>query len=77
MPEMTPVSNSENEMFLDENALAQRWSISVKTLRNRRVTGGFLPYVKLSRSVRYRLSDILSWEQANTRQNTSQGSQST
>lgn len=72
MLETTQTSDRRSETFLNEHALAERWAISVKTLRNRRVTGGFLPFVKLSRSVRYRLSDVIAWEEANTRENTCQ-----
>lgn len=64
---------SSSEILLDERALAQRWSISIKTLRNRRVTGGFVPFVKISRSVRYRLSDVIAWENASLRRSTSEG----
>lgn len=64
---------SSAELLLDERALAERWSISVKTLRNRRVTGGFVPFVKISRSVRYRLSDVIAWENTSLRRSTSEG----
>ena len=60
------------DALLDEHALACRWSISVKTLQNRRVAGGFIPFVKISRSVRYRLSDVIAWEEANLRKSTSE-----
>lgn len=61
------------ERLLDENDLAARWKVSVKTLRNARVTGARspIPFVKIGRSVRYRLSDIETYEAANTRTSTS------
>lgn len=62
---------SYNEQFLDERALAKRWSISVRTLQNRRVSGGGLAYVKIGRSVRYRLSEIIEAERAGVRLSTS------
>lgn len=64
-----PLANA----LLDETALADRWKWSVKTLRNKRVTGGFIPFVKISRSVRYRLSDIIAWEEAHLHRSTSEG----
>ena len=60
-------------LLLTELQLAERWAISVKTLQNRRVSGGFVPYIKLSRTVRYRLSDVLAWEGAHLHSNTSEG----
>lgn len=59
--------------FLDERALAERWNISVKTLRNARVTGGLVPFVRIGRSVRYRLSDVVAYEAAHTHVSTSEG----
>lgn len=69
---MSPNLN-EIDMLLTEQQLAQRWAISVKTLQNRRVSGGFVPFVKLSRSVRYRLADVIEWEADNLRRSTSEG----
>jgi hypothetical protein len=43
----------------------------VKTLRNARVSGGYVPFVKIGRSVRYRLSDVLAFEQAALKRSTS------
>jgi hypothetical protein len=48
------------EIFLTEKELAARHQRSVKTLRNARVNGGFI------RFVRYRLSDVLAYEAANS-----------
>lgn len=60
-------------ILLTEQQLAERWSVSIKTLQNRRVLGGFVPFVKLSRSVRYRLSDVVEWENSRLRSSTSEG----
>lgn len=73
LPQPRSAIDLENQQLLTEHQLAQRWAISVKTLQNRRVAGGFVPYVKLSRTVRYRLSDIINWEVASLRHNTSEG----
>lgn len=59
------------ETFLDEHQLAARHQRSVKTLRNERLRGGGIPFVKWGRSVRYRLSDVEAWEQAHLRHSTS------
>jgi hypothetical protein len=61
----------QNECFLTEKQLAERHQRSVKTLRNARVYGGYVPFVKIGRSVRYRLSDVIAFEQAGMRRSTS------
>jgi hypothetical protein len=43
--------------LLTRRALADRWQFSVETLK-RREHAGLLPFLKLGRSVRYRLADI-------------------
>lgn len=63
---------SEQSIFIDERQLAERQCRSVKTLRNQRVVGGGIPFVKMGRSVRYRLADVLEWERIHTVENTSQ-----
>ena len=72
---MTPAL-LENEIFLTETQLAERHQRSVKTLRNKRVQGGYIKFVKIGRHVRYRLSDVLAYEQANL-QNSTSGIEST
>jgi hypothetical protein len=63
----------DNEVFLTEAQLAARHQRSVKTLRNARVSGGYIPFVKIGRNVRYRLSDVLAFEQAALKRSTSDG----
>lgn len=58
--------------FLTDQQLAHRWRISPKTLRNARVKGGPLPFVRIGRLVRYRLSDVESYEASRTRMSTSE-----
>jgi hypothetical protein len=60
-----------DEVFLTETQLAARHQRSVKTLRNARVSGGYIPFVKIGRNVRYRLSDVLVFEQAALKRSTS------
>ncbi|MFA7013715.1 MAG: helix-turn-helix domain-containing protein [Desulfobacterales bacterium] len=47
------------ERFLDENETAKLLSVSVHTLRGQRHARRGLPFYKLGRSCRYKLSDIL------------------
>lgn len=58
------------ERLLNEAEVATRQGRALKTLRNQRVTGDGIPYLKLGRSVRYRLSDVLAWEDARRRNST-------
>jgi len=69
--ESTVVACLSQEMFLTETQLAARHQRSVKTLRNARVSGGYVPFVKIGRNVRYRLSDVLAFEQAALKRSTS------
>lgn len=47
-----------NERLLTERQLAEMTGLAVQTLRNYRTSKALFPYVKLNRSVRYRLADI-------------------
>ena len=58
-------ADARDEVFLTEKQLASRHQRSVKTLRNARVTGSYIHFVRLGRTVRYRLSDVIAYEQAN------------
>ena len=74
MPRETDLTMAERlgqETFLTETQLAARHQRSVKTLRNARVSGGYIPFVKIGRNVRYRLSDVLAFEQAALKRSTS------
>jgi hypothetical protein len=57
---------------LNEKQLAERWGVSVRTLQAARVKGGGVPFVRIGRAVRYRLEDVLAYEQARLRTNTSE-----
>jgi hypothetical protein len=57
--------------LLTEYDLARRHSRSVKTLRNLRVKGGYVPFLKMGRHVRYRLADVLAYEERCLRWSTS------
>ena len=49
-----------------ETQLAKRWNKSVKTLQADRWKGTGVSFLKLGRSVRYRLSDIVAYESSHT-----------
>jgi hypothetical protein len=49
------------EKFLTESQLSVRHQRSVKTIRNDRLRGGYIPFVKVGRLVRYRMSDVLRY----------------
>ncbi len=55
---------AETDVLFTEQQLAARHQRSVKTLRNLRVQGGYVPFVKIGRHVRYRLSDVVAYEKA-------------
>jgi hypothetical protein len=59
------------DVFLTEKDLAKRHQRTPKTLRNDRCRGGYIPFVKIGRHIRYRLSDVLSYEQARVMTSTS------
>ena len=51
------------QTMLTTKDLAERWSVSAGSLANERATGrSAVPYVKIGERVRYRLSDILEYE---------------
>jgi hypothetical protein len=64
-------ASDPTNILLTEQQLAERQQRSIKTLQNLRVKGGSIPFVKIGRHVRYRLSDIIAWEAAHTLSSTS------
>jgi CHAD domain-containing protein len=58
------VSDQKNEVLLSRKQIADRWSVSLETVK-RREAAGVLHGLRFSaRQVRYRLSDVLSAEQS-------------
>lgn len=68
---MSQQSHDPTSTFLTEGQLADRHQRARKTLQNDRVSGKGVPFVKIGRSVRYRLSDVIAWENAQWRRSTS------
>lgn len=63
----------EEDRLLVEKQVASRWGVSVKKLQADRLKGTGCPFVRLSPgAVRYRLSDVLAYEQAALRRSTSE-----
>lgn len=70
-PTSNASSSLDESVLLTENQLAVRHQRSVKTIRNLRVKGGYVPFLKIGRHVRYRLIDVLAYEGRCLRQSTS------
>lgn len=64
-------TGSADHVHLTQGQLAHRWCISHKTLEANRLKGVGVPWIKIGRLVRYRLSDVLAYEEAHLCQSTS------
>jgi len=60
----------QHQTCLTQKELARRWTISHRTLERWRWVGEGPVYMKIGGRVVYRLDDILCFEQAQLRQNT-------
>ncbi len=56
------------EQFLSEIELAARWAMSSKTLARWRTIRRGPPFVKLSKTVRYAMTDVLEFERDGLRE---------
>ncbi|MDA8163334.1 MAG: helix-turn-helix domain-containing protein [Desulfobacteraceae bacterium] len=54
------------DRWMQEREVAAMTGIAVSTLQNDRYLGQGLPYVKVGRSVRYRLKDVVDWMESRT-----------
>jgi hypothetical protein len=70
---LKPTPSIANETLLTEQQVAARWQVAAKTLRNARVAGRLLGFVKIGRSVRYRRSEVIAFEERNSVRSTSGG----
>ena len=66
-----PTLSAADETLLTDEELAARWHVSPKTLRNARVAGRLVGFVKIGRCVRYRLSEVIAFEERNSKRSTS------
>ncbi|SDE64614.1 helix-turn-helix transcriptional regulator [Rhodospira trueperi] len=60
------------DRYLTEHEVATRFGLEPKALQNWRQKGGGPPYRKFGSAVRYALSDLIAFEDAALRKNTSQ-----
>jgi hypothetical protein len=58
-----PLEQTEAAALLTRKELGYRWKTSTETLKRRERTG-VLPFLKLGRGVRYRMSDVEAVERA-------------
>ena len=52
--------NDKAEKYLNEKQVSELTGLALQTLRNARFNSRLFPYVKIGRSVRYRISDIVA-----------------
>ncbi|MCK5778779.1 MAG: helix-turn-helix domain-containing protein [Rhodospirillales bacterium] len=72
MSESKKVHLSDDETaLLTEKQLAKKWNVSIKTIQAWRFKGIGIRYVKIGRSVRFRLRDVLEYEEAHLVDSTS------
>jgi hypothetical protein len=64
---------SAHDLLLCEKQLATRWGVSLKKIQKARYAGGGVDFIRLGRAIRYRLSDVIAFEEANRHSNTSAG----
>jgi len=62
--------NHLSQAFTEEQ-VAQRWSLSRKTLQAWRLNGGGPKFIKMGKSVRYLGADLNTFEEANKKTSTS------
>jgi hypothetical protein len=55
--------HNQNEIFLNRAQLAQRHRTTIETVKRRQANGMYIAY-KLGKHVRYKLSDIVAFENA-------------
>jgi len=58
------VNRGRSSLYLTDTEVSKITGRSVNTLRNERSQGRGMPYVKLSRSVRYRIDDVIEFMEA-------------
>lgn len=64
------------KILLTESQLSDRWQMSPRSLQANRAKGGGCRFVVLGRSVRYRLEDVVAWEESHLLQSTSERAKS-
>jgi hypothetical protein len=67
-----PQPANDADALLTEAQASDLLNLSIRTLQAWRLRGGGPAFVKCGRAVRYRRSDLVSWVEANTKDNTSE-----
>ena len=62
----SPTQRNVSTQLLTETQLAEHWNISIKTLQAQRWKGGGITFIKIGRSVRYSIEDVIAFEQQNS-----------
>jgi len=62
--EKKAVTDEKAEILLSRKQIADRWSVSLETIKRREAAGMLRPLHFSARQVRYRLSDVVSVEQS-------------
>ena len=50
----------DTDSYVNEKRVAEITGFALQTLRNARAVGKLFPYIKIGKSVRYRLGDIIA-----------------
>ena len=58
------IMSHEHPQYINESQVAEMTGISLSTLRNQRFERRGMPYHKISRSVRYKLTDVVEYMDA-------------
>lgn len=67
-----PATASTKLAYWAEGQVANRLGVSVQWLRKQRAMGTGIPFHKFGRSIRYRIDDVLSYEDSTTQSFTGQ-----
>ena len=60
-------NHEDGTTLLRESALAERWNLSTRTLQRNRSEGLGPPFIRLFGSIRYRLADVIAYEESHMR----------
>ncbi|MBP9811360.1 helix-turn-helix domain-containing protein [bacterium] len=72
---MHSAENIGNQLFVSEEELVRLFGLSRSYWQKSRVRGGGIPFYKIGRSVRYRLSEVEAFFESNRANSTSHADQ--
>jgi hypothetical protein len=70
-----PFPQQRARAFFTEHQLAERWQVSLKKLQADRIKGDGCPFIRVGRCIRYRLTDVLHYEDSRLRRSTTESSE--